>query len=245
MPTYLSNRMAYRDCLCYTVCMENFVITPIAHIHTPFKEKFGIPRQSGRVGAPGKIVFDPQYRVQEAVRGLADFSHIWLIFDFSKAHVDEWSATVRPPRLGGNTKMGVFATRSPYRPNSLGLSLVKLVGIEHTKSQGDVLVVEGVDLLDGTPIYDIKPYLATDVKTDAKFGFSTDCDSHRLDVDDARLSVVKDENAREKIKECIAQDPRPAYQNDDRTYGMRYDDYNVKFVVDGNKATVIDVEIVK
>lgn len=225
--------------------MEEFVITPIAHIHTPFKEKFGIPRQSGRVDAPGTIVFTSEYRIPEAIRGLADFSHIWLIFDFSKSHKTEWSATVRPPRLGGNTKMGVFATRSPFRPNSMGLSLVRLVGIEHTATQGDVLKVEGVDLLDGTPIYDIKPYLATDVKTNAKFGFSTDCNSHRLDVDDTKLSAVKDEIVREKIKECIAQDPRPAYQNDDRTYGMRYDDYNVKFVVDGNKATVIDVEIVK
>lgn len=126
-----------------------------AHSHA-FQGKIRHTTSERTSGRAGKIVFEPQYRVQEAIRGLADFSHIWLIFDFSKAHADEWSATVRPPRLGGNTKMGVFATRSPYRPNSLGLSLVKLVGIEHTKSQGDVLVVEGVDLLDGTPIYDIK-----------------------------------------------------------------------------------------
>ena len=144
--------------------MEEFTIKPIAHISTPFKEKFGIPRQSGRVNAVGRIVFTPDFRNPDAIRGIDGFSYIWLIFDFSKAHRDEWSATVRPPRLGGNVKMGVFATRSPFRPNSLGLSLVKLVSVEHTQSEGDVLVVEGVDLLDGTPIYDIKPYLATDVK---------------------------------------------------------------------------------
>lgn len=138
--------------------------------------------------------------------------------------------------------MGVFATRSPFRPNSLGLSLVKLVSVEHTQSDGDVLVVEGVDILDGTPIYDIKPYLATDVKTDATFGFSADCDSHRLAVNDEKL-IVSDESVRTKIRECIAQDPRPAYQEDGRIYGMRYDDYNVKFTVENNVATVVSVEI--
>ena len=222
--------------------MEEFTIKPIAHISTPFKEKFGIPRQSGSVNAVGRIVFTPEFRNPDAIRGIDGFSYIWLIFDFSKAHRDEWSATVRPPRLGGNVKMGVFATRSPFRPNSLGLSLVRLVSVEHTQSDGDVLVVEGVDLLDGTPIYDIKPYLATDVKTDATFGFSADCDSHRLAVNDEKL-IVSDESVRAKIKECIAQDPRPAYQEDGRIYGMRYDVYDVKFTVENNVATVISVEI--
>ena len=184
----------------------------------------------------------PEFRNPDAIRGIDGFSYIWLIFDFSKAHRDEWSATVRPPRLGGNVKMGVFATRSPFRPNSLGLSLVRLVSVEHTQSEGDVLVVEGVDLLDGTPIYDIKPYLATDVKADATFGFSADCDSHRLAVNDEKL-IVSDESVRAKIRECIAQDPRPAYQEDGRIYGMRYDDYNVKFTVENNVATVVSVEI--
>lgn len=222
--------------------MKEFTIKPIAHISTPFKEKFGIPRQSGRVNAVGRIVFTPEFRNPDAIRGIDGFSHIWLIFDFSEAHRDEWNATVRPPRLGGNVKMGVFATRSPFRPNSLGLSLVKLVSVEHTQSDGDVLVVEGVDLLDGTPIYDIKPYLATDVKTDATFGFSADCDSHRLAVNDEKL-IVSDESVRAKIRECIAQDPRPAYQEDGRIYGMRYDDHNVKFTVENNVATVVSVEI--
>ena len=222
--------------------METYEIKPVAHIYTPFRQKFGIPRQSGRVNAQGRIVFTPELRSPDALRGIEGFSHIWLIFDFSQAHRDEWSSTVRPPRLGGNARMGVFATRSPYRPNSLGLSLVRLVEVRRTKEEGDVLIVEGVDLLDGTPIYDIKPYLATDVKADARFGFSQECDLHRLDVNDEKLLAVSDESVRAQIRECIAQDPRPAYQDDGREYGMQFDCYNVKFVVKDDVATVTGVE---
>ena len=147
-------------------------IKPIAHIHTDFKEKFGIPRQSGRVDAEGIIVFEEEYRVAEALRGIEEYSHLWLIFDFSENHREEWSPTVRPPRLGGNTHIGVFATRSPFRPNNLGLSCVKLKGVEKTQKNGIILRVSGVDMLDNTPIYDIKPYIPYyDCKEGAKGSF--------------------------------------------------------------------------
>ena len=142
-------------------------IKPIAHVKTPFNEKFGVPRQSGRVPSRAKVVFEKEYRHPDALRGLDEFSHIWLLFDFSLAHKDEFCPTVRPPRLGGNKKVGVFASRAPFRPNSIGLSCVRLVGIEHSDEYGDYLVVEGADLIDGTPVYDIKPYVPTDCVKDA------------------------------------------------------------------------------
>ena len=208
----------------------------IAHIHTGFHEKFGIPRQSGIVETPGYIVFEPPYNNPDAVRGLEEFSHIWLIWQFSQAVRDDWSPTVRPPRLGGNTRVGVFASRSPFRPNPIGLSLVKLESIEYDHSLGLVLHVTGADILDGTPIYDIKPYLPySEAKPDAEGGFA-----HRVMDDSMQVVLTEDadlEPAKEipeedlyTIKKLLAQDPRPRYQDDpERVYGMSYGDWEVKF----------------
>ena len=208
----------------------------IARIHTGFPEKFGIPRQSGIVETPGYIVFEPPYNNPDAVRGLEEFSHIWLIWQFSQAVRDDWSPTVRPPRLGGNTRVGVFASRSPFRPNPIGLSLVKLESIEYAHSLGLVLHVTGADILDGTPIYDIKPYLPySEAKPDAEGGFA-----HRVMDDSMQVVLTEDadlEPAKEipeedlyTIKKLLAQDPRPRYQDDpERVYGMSYGDWEVKF----------------
>ena len=208
----------------------------IAHIHTGFPEKFGIPRQSGIVETPGKIVFEPQYNNPDAVRGLDEFSHIWLIWQFSESVRDDWSPTVRPPRLGGNTRVGVFASRSPFRPNPIGLSLVKLESIEYDHSLGPVLHVTGADILDGTPIYDIKPYLPyCEAKPDVEGGFA-----HRVMDDSMQVVLTEDadlEPAKEipeedlyTIKKLLAQDPRPRYQDDpERVYGMSYGEWEVKF----------------
>ena len=208
----------------------------IARIHTGFPEKFGIPRQSGIVETPGYIVFEPPYNNPDAVRGLEEFSHIWLIWQFSEAVRDNWSPTVRPPRLGGNTRVGVFASRSPFRPNPIGLSLVKLESIEYDHSLGLVLHVTGADILDGTPIYDIKPYLPySEAKPDAEGGFA-----HRVMDDSMQVVLTEDadlEPAKEipeeylyTIKKLLAQDPRPRYQDDpERVYGMSYGDWEVKF----------------
>ena len=208
----------------------------IARIHTGFPEKFGIPRQSGIVETPGYIVFEPPYNNPDAVRGLEEFSHIWLIWQFSEAVRGDWSPTVRPPRLGGNTRVGVFASRSPFRPNPIGLSLVKLESIEYDHSLGLVLHVTGADILDGTPIYDIKPYLPySEAKPDAEGGFA-----HRVMDDSMQVVLTEDadlEPAKEipeedlyTIKKLLAQDPRPRYQDDpERVYGMSYGDWEVKF----------------
>ena len=208
----------------------------IARIHTGFPEKFGIPRQSGIVETPGYIVFEPPYNNPDAVRGLEEFSHIWLIWQFSQAVRDDWSPTVRPPRLGGNTRVGVFASRSPFRPNPIGLSLVKLESIEYDHSLGPVLHVTGADILDGTPIYDIKPYLPySEAKPDAEGGFA-----HRVMDDSMQVVLTEDadlEDAKEipeedlyTIKKLLAQDPRPRYQDDpERVYGMSYGEWEVKF----------------
>ena len=208
----------------------------IAHIHTNFPEKFGIPRQSGLVETPGQIIFEPTYNNPDGVRGLEEFSHIWLIWQFSEAVRDDWSPTVRPPRLGGNTRVGVFASRSPFRPNSLGLSLVKLEKIEYDREKGPVLHVTGADILDGTPIYDMKPYLPySEAKPDAEGGFAP-----RVMDDSMQVVLTEDadlENAKEipeedlyTIKKLLAQDPRPRYQDDpERVYGMSYGEWEVKF----------------
>ena len=208
-------------------------IEPIAHIRTNFDEKFGIPRQSNLVDSVGKIVFEKRYRDPEALRGIEGFSHLWLIFDFSENHRESWSPTVRPPRLGGNVRVGVFASRSPFRPNSLGLSSVKLLSIEHDDEFGDILVVEGVDMMDGTPIYDIKPYIRfSDCHEDAVSGFSDNVLEHSLKVeyDDEMLSIFTDAQ-RDELIGCLQQDPRPSYQDDGKEYGMSFAGHNVRFMV--------------
>jgi len=217
-------------------------IEPIAHIHTNYDEKFGIPRQSGLSHGKGRIVFVPKYRDPESLRGIEGYSHLWLIFDFSESHMEEWSPTVRPPRLGGNVRMGVFATRSPFRPNSLGLSSVRLLGLEDS-DEGTVLIVEGADLLDGTPIYDIKPYVRySDSHEDAVSGFADDVCGKRLDVtiDNELRDHLTDDSIKE-LEECIAQDPRPGYHEDGREYTMLFSGHDITFVVNGKEARIIRI----
>ena len=219
-------------------------IEPIAHIRTNFDEKFGIPRQSNLVDSVGKIVFEKRYRDPEALRGIEGFSHLWLIFDFSENHRESWSPTVRPTRLGGNVRVGVFASRSPFRPNSLGLSSVKLLSIEHDDEFGDILVVEGVDMMDGTPIYDIKPYIRfSDCHEDAVSGFSDNVLEHSLKVeyDDEMLSIFTDAQ-RDELIGCLQQDPRPSYQDDGKEYGMSFAGHNVRFMVMDGILKISDVE---
>ena len=217
----------------------------IARIYTDFKEKFGIPRQSGIAeGTMGRIVFLPEYRVPEALRGIEGYSHLWLIWEFSEAKRDTWSPTVRPPRLGGNKRVGVFATRSPYRPNPIGLSSVRLIGIEHTADVGDVLIVSGADILDGTPIYDIKPYLAyTDSHPEATGGFSDDVRDYRLTVriPDELISRVP-ENKRSSLITVLEGDPRPQYKADgENEYGMKFADMEISFKVSDGVLTVTKI----
>lgn len=206
----------------------------VGHIETDFKEKFGIPRQSGIVEETiGKIIFEKKYQVPEAFRGLEDFSHIWILWKFSKAEREEWSPTVRPPLLGGNKRMGVFATRSPFRPNPIGLSSVKLDRIEYTKDRGPVLWVRGADLLDGTPIYDVKPYLAyADSHPDAVGGFTENLEERKLQVKvlcEEFYSLPKDKQT--EIIKILEQDPTPSYKKDGEEYGMHYGNYEVKFYI--------------
>ena len=221
----------------------------IAKIHKDFKEKFGIPRQSGLSGElKSKIVFEPEYRNPDALRGIDGYSHLWLIWQFSEAIRDDWSPTVRPPRLGGNKRVGVFATRSPYRPNPIGLSSVKLEAIENTKDEGTVLIVSGADLLDGTPIYDVKPYIAySDCHTDAISGFADPVREYKLNVVFCKELLSKvDISKQNSLISILEQDPRPSYQNDpDREYGMRFASYEIFFKVDGDTLTVTRVEIKK
>ena len=220
-------------------------ITPIARIETPFAEKFGVPRQSGVAACPGRIVFEPPYRDPAALRGLEDFSHIWLIWQFSQAVRDSWSPTVRPPRLGGNTRMGVFATRSPFRPNAIGLSCVRLLKVEPNTPQGPVLTVAGADLMDGTPILDIKPYIPyADCQNDATGGFTDTAGDFLLAVDfpPALLELVP-EDRRAALIGVLSHDPRPSYQrNPERVYGMEFAGVNVRFRVVEDTLTVVDVE---
>ena len=217
----------------------------IAHIHTDFPTKFGIPRQSGIIASlQGRIVFEPEYRVAEAVRGLEAFSYIWILWEFSKAVRDTWSPTVRPPRLGGNVRKGVFATRSPFRPNPIGLSSVRLEKVDIDPKLGPVLYVSGIDLMDGTPIYDIKPYIAyTDSHPDAVSGFASTPTEYLLEVDFPEVLLQKvPESQRESLIEVLAHDPRPQYQNDpERVYGMEFGGMEVKFKVDGELLTVVEV----
>lgn len=218
----------------------------IARIQSDFKEKFGIPRQSGLVPQTrARIVFEPEYRNPDALRGIDGYSHLWLIWSFSKAERDGWSPTVRPPRLGGNTRMGVFATRSPFRPNAIGLSCVTLEDILLHTPQGPVLVVGGADLMDGTPIYDIKPYLPhIDSHPEARGGFAAAQADYALRVDFPQALLAKiDEDKREAILGVLAGDPRPSYQSDPaRVYGVRYARYNVRFTVENSTLTVCGVD---
>ncbi|MBQ7459574.1 MAG: tRNA (N6-threonylcarbamoyladenosine(37)-N6)-methyltransferase TrmO [Bacteroidales bacterium] len=219
-------------------------ITPIAYLRSPFCEKFGIPRQSRLAeSVPATIEFAPGYRSAEAVRGLDAFSHIWLIWGFSEAQW-EGNFTVRPPRLGGNTRIGVFASRSPFRPNSLGISAVRLLSVEMTADRGPVLHVLGADLLDGTPIYDIKPYIPyTDRIPEATDGYTAPTKSHRLAVEippEVTDGIAGDTLA--QIRQLLEIDPRVSYDSDPaKVWGMAYERYNVRFTVAGNIATVVEI----
>lgn len=217
----------------------------IARIHSDFPEKFGIPRQSGLVEElTAKIVFEPEYRQPSAFRGLEGFSHLWLIWEFSRSKGADWSPTVRPPRLGGNKRLGVFATRAPYRPNPIGLSCVRLLRVEQDKEFGPVLVVAGADLMDTTPIYDIKPYLPyADCKPDAVGGFASQPKrpSLRVEIPEQWMALVPEEK-RSSLLGVLAQDPRPQYQDDpQRVYGMAFSGLEVKFRVEGSDLHVIEI----
>ncbi len=217
----------------------------IATIRTDFPEKFGIPRQSGLIDElRSTLVFEPEYRVPEALRGIEQYSHLWLIWEFSKAVRDGWSPTVRPPRLGGNTRMGVFATRSPFRPNPLGLSCVRLVGVELNTPEGPVLHLAGADLMDGTPIYDIKPYLPyVDCRPEASNGFALARQDGVLDVDFPReLAERVPAEKLAALTAVLAQDPRPQYISDpEREFTMSFAGMEVSFRVDENRLTVTAV----
>ena len=220
-------------------------IKPIARMHSDFSTKFGIPRQSGLVEQlRSTIVFEPEFRNDDALRGIEDFSHLWIIWQFSEAVRDGWSPTVRPPRLGGNTRMGVFATRSPFRPNNLGLSCVKLLGVEHTSEFGTVLHVGGADLMDGTPIFDIKPYIPySDCKTDAAGGFTSNADDFLLEVifPDELLQKLP-ENKRDAAIGVLSHDPRPSYQRKPgRIYGLTFAGFDIRFTVEESTLTVVEV----
>ena len=219
-------------------------IRPIARIRTDLPTKFGIPRQAGlAAGLQGTVVFEPDYRQDEALRGLGSFSHIWLIWGFSENEGRPWSPTVRPPRLGGNLRMGVFATRSPFRPNGLGLSCVRLRSLQKTEDFGTVLLVEGADMTDGTPIYDIKPYLPyADSIPDAASGFAPDAEAPlRVDFPPHLLERIPADK-RSGLLAALAQDPRPRYQEDpDRVYGMAFAGFDIRFRVENGVLTVADV----
>ena len=219
-------------------------IKPIAHIHNDFKQKFGVPRQSGRVNTISEIVFEPEFRDENALIGIEQFSHLWLIFDFSLSHKETWSPTVRPPRLGGNKRVGVFASRSPFRPNNLGLSVVKLISLEKTADKGVVLTVSGADLVDNTPIYDIKPYIPyADSIPDALGGYAEQNKGHRLEVvfhDEQKHKIPLEKL--DILTNCLADDPRPSYQEDGKCYTMSFNKFDVSFSVTGNTLTVTNVK---
>ena len=226
--------------------MEQSTFHIIARMHSDFDQKFGIPRQSGLVEElESTIVFEPEFRNPDALRGLEGFSHLWIVWEFSKARREGWSPTVRPPRLGGNQRLGVFATRSPFRPNPIGLSCVKLVGVEQTEEHGWVIRVAGADLLNGTPIYDIKPYLPyADCKPEAIGGFASAPKEATLTVHIPGEFVEKIPAEKlEAVRGVLAQDPRPSYQDDpERVYGMGFGGMEIKFKVDGDNLTVCGVE---
>ena len=222
------------------------IIKPIAKIFTDFPTKFGIPRQSGLGGKlEGEIVFEPEYRNPDAVRGLEEYSHIWLIWEFSESVRSGWSATVRPPRLGGNTRVGVFATRSPFRPNGIGLSCVRLKRVELTEKEGPVLTVLGADLMNNTPILDIKPYIPlTDCHPDASEGYTKETRKHALQVEFPEALLARYPEEKRKAAEAVlAQDPRPGYSSDpERIYGVTFAGYDIKFRVKDGVLTVCGLE---
>ena len=225
--------------------MDNVNIQIIARMHSDFATKFGIPRQSGLVAElRSTIVFEPEFRNPDALRGIEDFSHLWIIWQFSEAVRQGWSPTVRPPRLGGNTRMGVFATRSPFRPNNLGLSSVKLLGVEHAEKYGTVLHVGGAALMDGTPIFDIKPYIPYgDCHTDATGGFTDTAGEFLLTVAfPAQLLAVLPEDKRDAATKVLSHDPRPSYQRTpDRVNGLTFAGFDIRFRVSGDVLTVVEV----
>lgn len=216
----------------------------IARIRNGYDGKFGVPRQSGLVEEViSTVVFEPEYRVAEALRGIEEFSHLWLIWAFDRAEREEWSPTVRPPRLGGNTRVGVFATRSPYRPNAIGLSCVRLTAVEKG-SEGTVLKVAGADLMNGTPIYDIKPYLPyADCRPEATGGFTDRTEKRRVKVEiPADVAEKIPEEERKALEAVLREDPRPAYQDDpDRVYAFEFGGHHVEFKVDGGLLTVLEI----
>lgn len=224
--------------------METHEMKVIARIRSDFPEKFGIPRQSGLVPQlRAKIIFEPEFRNADALRGIEGFSHLWLIWQFSAAVRETWSPTVRPPRLGGNERVGVFATRSPFRPNAIGLSCVRLEGIAHEEGLGDVLLVSGADLMDGTPIYDVKPYLPyADAHPEALGGFAPS-PKETVEVDcPLELLSALPEGQREALLGVLAQDPRPQYQHDpERVYGMSFGGWDVRFRVRGERLEVLSL----
>jgi tRNA-Thr(GGU) m(6)t(6)A37 methyltransferase TsaA len=226
--------------------MQQITITPIAHIRSDFSTKFGIPRQSGLVQQlRATIVFEPEFRNADALRGMEGFSHLWLIWQFSEAVRSGWSPTVRPPRLGGNTRMGVFATRSPFRPNNLGLSCVTFLGLEETEEWGTVIHVGGADLMDGTPIFDIKPYIPyADCQPDALGGFTDTAGEFLLEVDfPPQLMAILPAEKQEAAVEVLSHDPRPSYQRKPgRVYGLTFAGFDIRFTVEENTLTVIGVE---
>jgi tRNA-Thr(GGU) m(6)t(6)A37 methyltransferase TsaA len=226
--------------------MENIQINPIARIRSDFSTKFGIPRQSGLVEElHATIIFEPEFRNADALRGIEGFSHLWLIWQFSEAVRTEWSPTVRPPRLGGNTRMGVFATRSPFRPNNLGLSCVRLLGVEETDEYGTVVHVGGADLMNGTPIFDIKPYIPyADCQPQATGGFTDTAGDFLLDVDfPAPLLHILPESKRQAALAVLSHDPRPSYQRKSgRIYGLTFAGFDIRFTVEEKLLTVVGVE---
>lgn len=225
--------------------METVNIQVIAKMHSDFPTKFGIPRQSNLVEElESTIVFEPEFRNSDALRGIDGFSHLWIIWQFSQAVRQEWSPTVRPPRLGGNTRMGVFATRSPFRPNNLGLSCVKLLGVEHTENYGTVLRVAGADLMDGTPIFDIKPYIPySDSFPNAVGGFTDSAEDFILDVEfPEHLLLMLPKNKQQAAIGVLSHDPRPSYQRKPgRMYGLSFAGFDIRFTVTEKTLTVCEV----
>lgn len=225
--------------------MDTVTLQIIARMKSDFPSKFGIPRQSGLVESlRSTIIFEPEFRNPDALRGISEYSHLWIIWQFSESIRSHWSPTVRPPRLGGNTRMGVFATRSPFRPNSLGMSCVKLIGLENTNTYGTIIHVAGADLMDGTPIFDIKPYIPySDCISTATGGFTDSVESFLLNVDFPAAFLEKlPKNKQQAAIEVLSHDPRPSYQRDsNRIYGLPFGGYDIRFTVIENTLSVVDV----